>query len=394
MQRTKTFPSWTAKTVVALLCAMGVSVASAGPREQAKRIHDRLTGVPPSAAVLDSMAAKITGNDALGAAYDAMDNPAFYNTKVRELATPWTNREQSVYVDMNDMVATVVGLIRDDAPFDQVLYDDVVYVGTAAATAVPYSQTDNDHYLDLQLNRVDLSDPANLERQTQSAQPGAPFGVAETAGVMTTRGFSEAYLVAGTNRAAVRFAMLNFMCMDQEDLRDITAHADRVRKDVTRSPGGDSQIFLNDCLTCHAGLDGLAGAFAYYDFDEDTQQTVYTGGNVQPKFNQDAGVFPFGFETTDDSWINYWRTGSNEFVGWNAPGGGEGSGAKSLGQELAQTRQFAVCQTKRVFEQVCYRSPNGMADETAVENIADIFEANNRSMKRVYAETALYCMGT
>ena len=35
-----------------------------------------------------------------------------------------------------------------------------------------------------------------------------------------------------------------------------------------------------------------------------------------------------------------------------------------------------------------------MADETAVENIADIFEANNRSMKRVYAETALYCMGT
>ena len=206
MQRTKTFPSWTTKTVVAVLCAMGVSVASAGPREQAKRIHDRLTGVPPSAAVLDSMAAKIAGNDALGAAYDAMDNPAFLNTKVRELATPWTNREQSVYVDMNDMVATVVGLIRDDAPFDQVLYDDVVYVGTAAATAVPYSQSNNDHYLDLQLNRVDLSDPANLERQAQSAQqPGAPFGVAETAGVMTTRGFSEAYLVAGTNRAGRAF---------------------------------------------------------------------------------------------------------------------------------------------------------------------------------------------
>lgn len=386
--------TWTAKAAVALLCTLSASATFAGPREQAKRIHDRLVGIPPSATVLDSMAAKIEANDALGAAYDAMDNPAFYNTTVRELATPWANRERSVYVDMNDMIATVVGMIRDEVPFDQVLYEDIVYVGTAAATGVPYSQTDNDHYLDLQLNRVDLSDPANLERQTQSAQPNAPFGPTEAAGVMTTRGFSEAYLVAGTNRAAVRFAMLNFMCMDQEDLRDITAHSDRVRKDVTRSPGGDSQIYLNDCLTCHAGLDGLAGAFAYYDFDEELQQTVYTANNVQPKFNKDAGTFPFGFETENDSWINYWRTGPNEFVGWNAVGGGEGSGAKSLGMELAQTRQFAVCQTKRVFEKVCYRSPNGPADEQAVQNIANAFEANNRSMKRVFAETALYCMGT
>lgn len=394
MQPTRKSTTRTARSVIALACSLCVSLAYAGPREQAKRIHDRLAGVPPSAAVLDSMAAKIAADDALGAAYDAMDNPAFYNTTVRELATPWSNRERSIYVDMNDTIATVVGMIRDDVPFDQVLYEDIVYVGTTAATGVPYSQSDNDHYLDLQLNRVDLSDPANLERQAQSVQANAPFGAAETAGVMTTRGFSEAYLVAGTNRAAVRFAMLNFMCMDQEDLRDITAHPDRVRKDVTRSPGGDSQIFLNDCLTCHAGLDGLAGAFAYYDFDEDLQQTVYTAGNVQEKFNKDAGVFPFGYETVSDSWINYWRTGPNEFVGWNAGGGGEGSGAKSLGMELAQTRQFSVCQTKRVFEKVCYRSPNGPADEQAVENIANSFEANNRSMKRVFAETALYCMGT
>ena len=178
-----------------------------------------------------------------------------------------------------------------------------------------------------------------------------------------------------------------------EDFRDITAHPDRVRQDVTRSPGGDSNIFQNDCLTCHAGLDGLAGAFAYYDFDEELQQTVYTAGAVQPKFVKDAGTFRFGYETESDAWINYWRTGPNAFVGWNAPGNGEGSGAKSLGMELAQTRQFAKCQVKQVFEKVCYRTPNGPADEQAVETIATSFEANNRSMKRVFAETALYCMG-
>ena len=210
---------------------------------------------------------------------------------------------------------------------------------------------------------------------------------------MTTRGFAEAFLIAGTNRAAVRFATLNHLCMDMEDFRDITAHPDRIRQDVSRSPGGDSTIFLNDCLTCHAGMDSLAGAFAYYDFDEDLQRLVHTDAAVQPKFLNDAGVFPFGFATTNDTWINYWRTGPNAFVGWNAAGGGSGSGAKSLGMELAQSRQFAQCQVKRVFEKVCHRAPNGPADEQAVADIATVFENNNRSMKRVFAETAIHCMG-
>ena len=379
----------TVSTLVFFL--FGASLSYAGTREQAKRLHDRLVGVPPTAAVLDSMSASIAAGDGMGAALEAMNNPAFYNTTIREFATPWTNRDQSEYVDMNDAVATVIGIIRDDVPFDQVLYEDIVYVGTSAATNIPYSQTDNDHYLDLQLNRIDLSDATNLERQRQSDLPGSPIGIGETAGIMTTRGFSEAFLVAGTNRAALHFTSLNFLCKGMEDLKDLTAHPDKIRQDVTRSPGGDSNIFLNDCLTCHAGMDGLAGAFAYYDFDEESQQLVYTAGMVQPKYLNDAGTFRFGFETTDDSWINYWRTGPNAYIGWNGPGAG--AGAKTLGMELAQTRQFAECQVKKTFEKVCYRSPNGPADELAVESIANSFEANNRSMKRVFAETALYCMG-
>ena len=378
-------------TSILLVCALGVSAAWAGPREQAKRIHDRLVGTPPTSAVLDSMEAKVAAGDAVGAALEAMDNPAFYNTTVKDFAAPWTNREQSVYVDLNDSTATAIGVIRDDLPFDQILYEDIVYVGSTNATAVAYSQTDNDHYVDLEQNRVDLSDPAVLVRETQSAQPGAPIGAGEAAGIMTTRGFAEAFLVAGTNRAAVRFAMLNFMCMDMEDFRDVTAWPDRVRQDVTRSPGGDSAIFLNDCLPCHAGLDGLAGGLAYYDFDEDTQQLVYTADNVQPKYLRDAGTFRFGYETLGDSWINYWRSGPNAFVGWNGPG--SGMGAKSLGQEIAMTRQFSECQVEKVFEKVCHRSPNGSADLLAVQDIANTFEANNRSMQRVFAETAVYCMG-
>jgi hypothetical protein len=228
-------------------------------------------------------------------------------------------------------------------------------------------------------------------RTTQSTLPGAVLGANETAGIMTTRGFAEAFLVAGTNRAAVRFASLNLLCMDMEDFRDVSAWPDRIRQDVNRSPGGDSNLFLNDCIGCHAGLDGLAGAFAFYDFDMTAGKLNYTLNTVQPKFLKDSNTFPFGYQTLGDSWINYWRTGPNAFVGWKGPG--SGSGAKSLGTELAMTRQFSECQVKRVFEKICYREPNGAADLQAVQTIANSFEANNRSMKRVFAETAVYCKG-
>jgi len=376
-------------TVIGVICATGLSIAVAGPREQAKRMHDRLVGVPPSSAVLDSMTTMITNGNAVGAAMEAMNNSAFYNTTVRELATPWTNREQSGYADMNDATATVIGMVRDDVPFDQLLYENIVYVGTANATAIAYSQTDNDHYIDLEQNRIDLSSPANLERRLQSDVAG--LGPNDTAGIMTTRGFAEAFLVAGTNRAAVRFATLNHMCMDMENFRDVTAWPDRIRQDVTRSPGGDSSIFLIDCLSCHTGLDSFAGAFAHYDFDEASQQLVHTPGTVQPKFLKDAGAFPLGYVTLGDSWINYWRSGPNAFVGWNGPGSGQG--VKTLGMELSQNRQFSECQVEQVFEKVCYRAPNGTADLQAVQAIANSFEANNRSMKQVFAETAVYCMG-
>ncbi len=362
----------------------------AGPREQAKRLHDRLTGVPPTAAVLDSMAAQIAAGETRAAAIEAMANPAFYNTTLREFATPMTNREQSVFAPLNDAIATVIGLVRDEQPFDRLLYDDIVYVGSDQATNVPVASDNNDHFVDLQEQRVNLGDPAMLEQQTQSSLPGG-LNANETAGILTSRGYGEAFLVAGTNRAAVRFATLNFLCLDMEDMRDVTAWPDRIRQDVTRSPGGDSTLFLNDCLGCHAGLDSLAGAFAYYDFDEDLQQVVYTADAVQPKFLRDGNTFRYGFVTLGDSWVNYWRTGPNAHVGWNGPG--SGMGAKSFGMEISQTRRFAECQVSKAFAKVCHRTPNGPADIQAVSTIADAFEANGKNMKNVFADAAVHCMG-
>ncbi len=372
-------------------CALVIASNSwAGPREQAKRMHDRLTGVPPTTVVLDSMEQKIAAGDANGAAFEAMENAAFYNTTVRQFAAPWTNRDQSVFVNLNDTIATAIGVVRDNVPFDQILSNDLVYVGTDAATNIAYATDNNDHYLDMEEANVDLSDPLNLEARTQSGLSAA-LDTQQTAGILTTRGYAQAFLVAGTNRAAVRFATLNFMCLDMEDMRDISAWPDRIRQDVTRSPGGDSAIFLNDCLSCHAGLDALAGAFAYYDFNEESAQLEYTAAQVQEKYRRDSSVFPFGFETLGDSWINYWRSGPNSHVGWRGPG--SGMGAKSFGQEIAQTERFDQCQTSKVFERVCYRTPNGEADQQALTAMVTNFQASNRNLKQVFADAATYCMG-
>ena len=57
-----------AHAATAALCVAAAAGSHAGPREQAKRMHDRLVGVPPSEAMLASMDAKIAAGDAVGAA--------------------------------------------------------------------------------------------------------------------------------------------------------------------------------------------------------------------------------------------------------------------------------------------------------------------------------------
>ena len=42
----------------------------------------------------------------------ATNDPAFYNNTIRNLAAPWTNRDQTVFAALNDYVATVVGMVR------------------------------------------------------------------------------------------------------------------------------------------------------------------------------------------------------------------------------------------------------------------------------------------
>jgi hypothetical protein len=375
--------------------------ASAGPREQAKRIHERIAGVPPTDTVLQQMQNAISGSDPACAqygetggrcaAYIAMENSSFYNVTLKNFAAPWTNRDRSVFVPLNDYVATVIGMIRDDVDFREVLWEDVQYVGRAGTVTSAPAGNNNSHYQQLEAGNHDLK--IVLEPTTQSSINGLPPNA--TAGVITSRAAAEAFFIAGTNRAMFRFTMVNHFCTDMDDPR---LPPDRIRQDVSRSPGGDSRLFLNNCVGCHTGMDPMAQAFAYYDYDEAAGAIQYNAvglpeERVQDKYYNNDLNFPQGFRTPDDHWTNYWRNGQNSYLGFNGQGSGDGNGAKSLGFELSNSDAFAGCQVKKVFEAVCLREPESGPDHAKVDEIVGNFAASGFQMKRVFADTAEYCMG-
>lgn len=344
-----------------------------------------------------------------------------YNVTLKNFVTPWTNEAQTVFAPLNDYTTTVIGVVLNDDDFREILSGDYVYTGGASVSPA-YSPDSNAHYAALEDQNIDLSTvltiPANkITQPIDTQEPGIA-----AAGVMTTRAASRAFFIDGTNRAMFRFTVLNHLCYDLEQIKDTTRPADRVRQDVSRSPGGDSRLFLNNCVGCHAGMDPMTQAFAYYDWeyqdgdpmtDDDPDAGVlsynapatvdpFTGTRVKKKYHINASNFKGGYATPDNAWTNYWRRGANVWLGWDGPPltVTSGVGAKSLGAELANSDAFARCQVKKVFKAVCLRDPQIAPNPDATTNDDtsrfDTMVANFKAtyhLKDVFAETAAYCSG-
>ncbi len=377
----------------------------AGAREQALQIHNRIAGVPPSASVLAQMTTEVAAGRVADAVRIAMENEAFYSVTLKNLATPWTNRDRTVFAPLNDYTATVIGLVRDDADFRTLLYGNQLYVSNAAGLP-GYSINSNAHYEAIEAQGVSLKD--TLVARDQTSLNGIPADA--TSGVITSRAAAKAFFIAGTNRAMFRFTLLNHLCRDLEQVHDTSLTPDFVRQDVSRSPGGDSRVYLNNCVGCHNGMDPMAKAYAYYDYEFDvdadpdglngaihynTEGTLDpdTNSRVEKKYRINANTFKYGYVTTNDDWQNYWRQGMNKHLGWDLSLQGYGTGAKSMNKELAHSQAFASCQVEKVFQNVCLRKPANAADHAEVRAITDNFTSNGYKLKQVFIDTANYCKG-
>lgn len=459
--------------IASLMMVSSISLAAEpkNPRQLARKLYISLTGVTPSSAELDKLQDKISHLNASGAALDIIDqkngiqnNGAFYSVTVKDMVTPWSNKAKSTLAPLNDMSATIIGWIRDERPFNKILYTDSVYKSIGAtfkgeltyiskdtaagnshcnrdltadekassqyrivynnplnpndpsdkkcrltkfskatldnyyyinALYIPHSDavietnliiTSNDHYESISAQAFDLSDPRLLGDSSQSVKlhqyPNA------IAGLLSTRAYGSAYLFAGTNRAPVAFAMEHFLCKDMEHLNDTTTPDFRNRRDVDRSPGGTSELYKNRCIGCHAGMDGLAGAFAYYDYNNG--KVEYKPGRVSPKMNHNV-IFSEGFVTQSDAWINLWTVGQNSALKWGATTAGEG--AQSLGKMLAETEAFHSCMTLQVYEKVCFKKASAEQDKARVAKLTTAYKASNFNMKKLFVNASIECMG-
>jgi hypothetical protein len=378
---------------------------NAGPleRDQAKRIHDRLTGVPPTTEMLTAMEAQIEGGEAVLAALLAIDgepglvaSPNFYNVTLKNWAAPWTNEAGDVFVALNDYIALVIGLIKDDADFRNLLNGTVMYHNPDPGMTNAYATNNNLHYEELEADGANLGEV--LVQADQTTLTGLP--VEAIAGIFSTRAAGKAFFKDGTNRAMLRFTLKDHLCNDMEALKDIERPAHRIRQDVSRSPGGDSRLFLTGCVGCHSGMDPLAQAFAFYQYTyaegaPDDGSVTYTPGVVQLKYLFNEGNFKPGYITDSDSWTNHWRQGRNvDIIGWRNPLQTgiytTGEGARSMGDELANSHAFSYCQVKKAFQAVCLREPTP-TDGVEVDRVVGLFETSGHNMKNVFAELAASC---
>jgi hypothetical protein len=374
-------PVASALCALALFSALTAPPARAGSVQQEILLYTRLTGVPPTASILSQIQAA-GGNDTTVATL-AVQQPSFYNVTLRNIFAAESNRDGSVFVPLNDYIATAIGMVRDDVAYNTALSADILY--TVSGTSPAAAANSNAPYA--------AADAANVDLSAKLVKTAHGYPTAAVSGLITTRAGAIQHFDAGTNRRGYNINIINQTCHAMENITDVSLPSDRIRQDVAASPGGDSRVRLQSCVGCHSHMDPMAGAFAYYNFDETAGAMVYTPGTVQPKYFINATNNPYGYVTTDDSWESRIRLGGADtnIFNFDATLPGKGNGAASFGQEIAQSGAFASCQATKAFKAVCLRAPSSKNDVTEITTLATHFKNNGYKFKAVFAEAATYC---
>ena len=278
-----------ALAMFSLLGSSGVSAQAAlTPAQQAVLLYTRITGVPPTGQNLATVQTNAAAGNFSAVATLALQQPQFYNVTLRNIFAAESNRDNSVFVPLNDYIVTAIGMVHDDVPYNTALSADILYTLKGVTPAA--SAADNKHYQAADAAVLDIS--SNLVKTTQTATYG--YTGAAVAGLITTRAGAIQHFDAGTNRRGYNLNIINQTCHQMEQIMDTSLPSDRIRQDVAASPGSDSRVRLQSCVGCHSHMDPMAGAFAYYDFDETKGSMVYTAGTVNPKYLINAASNTYG----------------------------------------------------------------------------------------------------
>jgi hypothetical protein len=383
--------------------------------QKARKIYERLTGtkLPIDSPLIAKMADLLNKGDLLGASQIATADPNFYNITVKLMALELSTRDETIKTPLNDMVAGFIGVTRDAKDARELLTGNFYYMGSGTgirSDILADILLSNNHYADLESNRVDLA--ANLVRVegqviATSATTSSPNP--DPAGILTSRSFMGAHALMGTNRRLVEYTFREFMCVPLSEWADTGASDARIGRDIDRFPAGDHMKFLTSCKGCHTVMDGFRGAFAKWNFqgkgiknsDVNARSgngdfTMATDANgVLNKMNKNNTIFPLGYVTTDNSFVNNAiRPNNAALFEWRGDSA-KGNGVKEFGAVIANSRRFSQCMAKRVFKAVCRKNLDPDASKEKLKLWGDEFETSGYQLKKLFESVATKpeCLG-
>ncbi len=393
-----------------LSLALPSSASAVDADREAKRLLERISGtkVPASHPLLPRIKSNINANKWYEAAGVATEHPDFLNVTVKQMALKMSTREETIQTAFNDFAATFIGVVRDDRDARTLLTGNFQYIAdvnkvpTGIMVRSEYNDhivKSNTHFSDLENLNIPLNEvlkPIDGQLILQSRTNTVVYNP-DPAGLLTSRAFISSHAVAGTNRRPVEFTFRQFMCSPIDDWADTTVSDSRIGRDIDRYPGGDHTKFQVSCKGCHTVMDGFRGAFSKWNFSNDfisnrdvqlnTNGTIV--GGVEGKLNANTGVFPNGYVTTDNSFVNNARGPANEAkFGWRG-NLDPGYGVKDFGQQIANSSRFSECMVKRVFDSACRKDISFEDKSSFLKYYARRFEDTGYSLKRLYQMVAV-----
>jgi hypothetical protein len=379
-------------------------------RKRAALIYNRLAGesVHIDSQILRDMEALIAAGKDQEAAALVTNRPQFYNNTLRFFGQRLTTKQVTSSAPFTDMVATILGVAKDDLDARVLLQTESLYrVNLPGAPVAPADYLSTNRHYEFAQTAIEQNSSLDLrpvlvparQQVLNSDNNGVAVNHPEPAGILTSRAFSAMCASAGTNRRCYEEAMKKFMCINLESFADTNAPDGRVGRDVSRAPGGDPKGFQNTCRGCHGNMDAMRSAFAYIEYDQDKIKhgRAFTGGNlfdgttrVAVKYNRIApnDGFPGGFVVTDNSYENNLMTGSSgTYFGWRDNDGKAisqpilDSGVISYGRMVSNSVAFSNCLVKKAFVSTCKRDP-ASSDTAAIRTIASEFETKGQRKLR------------
>lgn len=389
-------------SVVMSLVASGQTVNST---DRAKKLFERLTSIKIAATDprLAQMANLISEKKIIEAAKIATSDPSFLNLTVKQMSLKLSTREETIQPDFNDFSAAFIGITRDQRDARELLTGNFYYMGDSNQLSGQNIPSDlatdflnsNNHYKALDNGIIDIGKVLiRVSGQKIIGNNNTVIDNPDPAGVLTSRSWISSHAIAGTNRRNIEFTFREFLCLPIEEWADTGASDIRIGRDIDRFPGGDHNKFQTSCKGCHTGMDGFRGAFAFWDFQNNRavntmalNPTRTPASNVTQKMNQNNTVFPSGFVSVDNSFVNNTLrpNGANvALIGWRGDNISNGNGVSQFGKLIANSKRFSQCLSLKVYESVCRKKIKASLNKDMLEEFGNKFEQSQYNILNLY----------